>query len=52
MLSMWSVVTKCAYLIPHLCICSDWLITKKANIQSYVWATVAKLGMRVNLVCG
>ena len=23
-----SVVTKCAYLIPHLHICSDWLITK------------------------
>ena len=28
-LPAWSVVTKCAYLIPHLHICSDWLITKK-----------------------
>ena len=25
----WSVVTKCAYLIPHLHICSDWLITQQ-----------------------
>ena len=32
-LSMWSVVTKCAYLIPRLHICSDWLITKKSNIK-------------------
>ena len=31
-LPMWSVVTECAYLIPHLHICSDWLITKKSNI--------------------
>ena len=37
----WSVVTKCAYLLPHLHICSaDWLITKKTHIQSSVWATV------------
>ena len=28
-----SVVTKCAYLIPHLHICSDWLITNKLNMQ-------------------
>ena len=27
-LPMWSVVTECAYLIPYLHICSDWLITK------------------------
>ena len=38
---------KCVYLIPHLHICSDWLITKKSNIQSSVWATVMKLGMWV-----
>ena len=44
---MWSVITKCAYLIPHLHICSDWLITKKSNIQSSVWATLMKLGMWV-----
>ena len=44
---MWSVVAKCAYLIPHLHICSDWLITKKSNIQSSVWATWMKLGMWV-----
>ena len=35
-LPMWSVVTECAYLIPHLHICSDWLITKKSNIQSSI----------------
>ena len=44
---MWSVVTKCAYLIPHLHIFSDWLITNKSNIQSSVWATLMKLGMWV-----
>ena len=44
---MWSVVTKCAYLIPHLHICSDWLITKKVKIQSSEWATLMKLGMWV-----
>ena len=44
---MWSVVTECAYLMPHLHISSDWLITKKANIQSSVWATLMKLGMWV-----
>ena len=44
-LPTWSVVTECAYLIPHLHICSDWLITKKSNIQSSVWATLMKLGM-------
>ena len=43
-LPTWSVVTKCAYLIPHLHICSDWLITKKSTIQSFVWATLMKLG--------
>ena len=32
---MWSVITECAYLIPHLHICSDWLITKKANNQEF-----------------
>ena len=42
---MWSVVTKCTYFVPHLHVCSDWLITKKLNIQSFVWATVMKLGM-------
>ena len=46
-LPMWSVVTECAHLILHLHICSDWLITKKANILSFVWATVTKLGMWV-----
>ena len=46
-LPTWSVVTECAYLIPHLHICSDWLITKKSNIQSFVWATLMKLGMWV-----
>ena len=38
------VVTNCAYLIPHLHICSDWLITKKSNIQNSIWATLMKLG--------
>ena len=33
------------HLHAHLHICSDWLITKNANIQSSVWATVMKLGM-------
>ena len=42
-----SVITECAYLIPHLHICSDWLITKKSNVQSSVWATLMKLGMWV-----
>ena len=46
-LPTWSVVTKFAYLIPHLHICSDHLITKKSNIQSSVWATLMKLGMWV-----
>ena len=32
-LPMWSVVIECTYLMPHLHICSDWLITKKSNIQ-------------------
>ena len=45
-LPMWSVITECAHLIPHLHICSDWLI-KKSNIQSSVWATLKKLGMWV-----
>ena len=35
------------YLIPQLQICSDWLIKKKSNIQSSVWATLMKLGMWV-----
>ena len=43
----WSVITECIYLIPHLHICSDWLITKKLNIQSSVWATLMKPGMWV-----
>ena len=46
-LPTWSVITKCAYLIPHLHICSDWLITKKPHIQSSVWATLMKLDMFV-----
>ena len=29
-------VVKTLYLIPHLHICSDWLNTKKSNIQSSV----------------
>ena len=33
------------HLIWH--ICSVWLITKKSNIQSSVWATLMKLGMWV-----
>ena len=33
--------------IPHLRTCSDWLITKKSNIQSSVSATLMKLGMWV-----
>ena len=41
-------VTKCPYLIPHLHICSDCLITKKiSNIQSSVWATLMKHGVHV-----
>ena len=58
-LQMCSVISKCAYLILHLHICSDWLITTKANIQSSVSATVTKLGMWVvigrsttHVVCG
>ena len=37
MLPTWSVVTECAYEIhvPHLHICSDWLITMKANMGLY-----------------
>ena len=46
-LPTWSVITKCAYLIPHLHICSDWLITKKSNIHKSVWAMLMKLGMWV-----
>ena len=46
-LPSWSVVTKCTYLKPHLKICSDWLIKKKANNQGSVWVTVTKLGMWV-----
>ena len=40
---MWSVITKCAYLIPHLHICPNWLITKNqicnnwyAYVKSYL----------------
>ena len=44
---MWSVVIEWAYFMPHLHICSDWLITKKSNIQSSVWATLMKPGMWV-----
>ena len=44
-LPMWSVVTECAYSIPHLHICSDWLITNKSSIQRPVWATLMKLDM-------
>ena len=29
MVPKWSVVTECAYLIPHLYFCSDLLITKR-----------------------
>ena len=38
---------RCTYHVPHLHICSYWLITKNAKIQSSVWATVTKLGMMV-----
>ena len=38
---------KWAYLIPHLHICSNWLITKKSTTQSSVWATLMKFGMWV-----
>ena len=40
-------LTECAYFIPHLHICSDWLMTKKTNIKGSVLATVMKLGMWV-----
>ena len=30
-------------------ICSDWIITKNANIQSFIWATMTKLGMWVDV---
>ena len=33
--------------IPHLHICSDWLITQKSSIQSSIWATLMTLGMWV-----
>ena len=33
--AMWSIVTECAYLIPHLHICSDWLITKKVKYPEF-----------------
>ena len=33
MLRTWSVINECAYLIPHLHICSDWLITKKSYLE-------------------
>ena len=33
--------------MPYLHICSNWLITKKSNIQSFVLATLMKLGMWV-----
>ena len=38
-LPTWSVVTKCAYLIPHFHICSDWLLTIKIkyNLQGTSW---------------
>ena len=51
-LPTWSVVTEYAYLIPHSHICSDWLITKKSNIQSSVWATLMKLGMWTWILLG
>ena len=38
---------ECVYRIARLHICSDWLITKKANIKNSVWATVTKLGICV-----
>ena len=44
-LPTWSIIIECAYLVSHLHICSNWLITKKSNIQSSVWATLMKLGM-------
>ena len=32
---------------PNAHICSDWLMTKKENIKSSIWATVMKLSMQV-----
>ena len=45
-LPTWSVVTDWAYLIPHLHICFDWLITKK-SYPKFSWVTLMKLGMWV-----
>ena len=55
---MWVVVDssithvfccQCTYQVPHLYICSDWLITKNANIKTSIWATVMELGMGVEV---
>ena len=46
---MWSVVTKCAYLIPYLHICSDWLITKKIKYPEFCMGYMMKLGMWVEM---
>ena len=40
---MWSVSTKCACLIPHLHICSHWLITRKVNIYCLPDSHISKL---------
>ena len=45
-LPSWCVVTKCALLIAHFHIGSDWLITTKANIQKY-YPFVLFLSMRI-----
>ena len=41
-LPTWSVVTKCAYSIPHLHICSDWLITKKVKNSEFCMGYIAE----------
>ena len=35
MLTMWSVITECAYQIAHLHICSKWLIKNKSKYPEF-----------------
>ena len=46
-LPTWAVITECAYLIPHVHICSDLANNKNSNIQSSVCATLMKPGLWV-----
>ena len=56
-LGMWVVMgTSTTHMVYHhrmhifntsFAYCSDWLITKKSNIQTSVWATLMKLGMKI-----